>query len=107
MAIIITHNFTSAKPDSGDPTVVNASNWNDSHAITGIPIEVYGEVPGGTINGSNTNFTLVNTPTANTEQVHINGLRMKLTDDYTIVGATVTFVVAPVSGDRLLVDYTY
>jgi len=29
----IKHNFTSLKPDSGDPTLVRPSNWNDGHLI--------------------------------------------------------------------------
>lgn len=28
----ITHKFSSAKPDSSDPSLIRASNWNDTHA---------------------------------------------------------------------------
>jgi len=28
----VTHKFVSAIPDSGDPTIVQPSNWNDTHA---------------------------------------------------------------------------
>ena len=107
MAIIITHSFVSTKPDSGDTTVVNASNWNDDHVITGLPTKVFSETPSGTINGSNPTFTLLNAPITGSEQIYINGLRMKIVDDYTLSTNTITFVVAPVSGDRLMADYEY
>jgi len=34
MAISVTHPFVSGKADSGDATLVNASNWNAAHTIT-------------------------------------------------------------------------
>jgi hypothetical protein len=33
MTLLIKHQFTSAKPDSGDVTLIQPSNWNASHAI--------------------------------------------------------------------------
>ena len=39
MAITVKHKFVSAIPDAGDPTIVQPSNWNDDHQLTGtIPI---------------------------------------------------------------------
>ena len=107
MVVQIIHNFVSAKPDSGDATKVNATQWNEDHVITGLPVEVFSEVPAGTINGSNTLFTLAFTPTAGTLALYLNGLRLKLTEDYTLATNTITFVVAPISGDRLLADYLH
>jgi hypothetical protein len=66
---------------------------------------VYNEVPSGTQNGSNTNFTLANTPIAGTVMAHKNGLRLKPTTDFTVSGTTITYVVAPAAPDVLLVDY--
>ena len=44
MAITVKHKFVSAIPDAGDTTVVQPSNWNDDHQLTGtVPI-----VNGGT-----------------------------------------------------------
>lgn len=65
------------------------------------------ETPSGSINGSNTAFTLANTPISGTEEVYLNGI---LQDpgagaDYTISGATLTYATAPVSGDKLRVTY--
>jgi hypothetical protein len=39
MAITVKHKFVSAIPDAGDTTIVQPSNWNDDHQLTGtIPI---------------------------------------------------------------------
>jgi len=68
---------------------------------------VMGEVPSGTINGTNTVFTLAAAPVANSEAVYLNGVRQRRGAglDYTISGNTITFVVAPQAGDSILVDY--
>jgi len=63
------------------------------------------EIPSGTINGANTDFTLANTPQSNTETIMLNGMVLNVTDDYTILGDTITFINAPISGDRILVTY--
>lgn len=65
------------------------------------------ETPSGSINGSNTAFTLANTPIAGTEMVFLNGILQEpgAGNDYTISGATITYLTAPVSGDRLRVTY--
>lgn len=65
------------------------------------------ETPAGSVNGSNTAFTLANTPIAGTEQVFWNGLLMEpgAGNDYTISGAEITALSAPVSGDKLRVTY--
>ena len=66
---------------------------------------VRNEIPAGTINGSNTVFTLATTPATGSARIYLNGVRQKTTDDYTISGATVTFVTAPPTGSNLLADY--
>lgn len=48
----------------------------------------------GAVNGINFNFVFVGTPVA----VFRNGV-LASPDDYTIVGTTVTFAVAPATGD--------
>jgi hypothetical protein len=70
---------------------------------------IYGETPGGTPNGSNTAFTLANSPSnsgANL-QLYLNGQRLKSGsgNDYTISGANITMLFAPATGDTLLADY--
>lgn len=64
------------------------------------------ETPSGTINSSNTVFTLANLPNpASSVKVYLNGVRQRVTEDYTLSGATITFVSAPPTGSILLVDY--
>ena len=36
MAITVKHKFVSAIPDAGDPTIVQPSNWNDTHELAGL-----------------------------------------------------------------------
>lgn len=69
-----------------------------------------GEVPGGTINGSNTVFTLTRVPApASSLQLYRNGLRMRANVDFQLSGSTVTFFVAstPQAGDQLVANYRY
>lgn len=64
------------------------------------------ETPSGSINSSNVTYTLANTPVAGSEMVYQNGLLQAVTVDYTISGATITYLVAPTTGDTLVVTYT-
>ena len=65
------------------------------------------EIPSGTINGTNTNFTLASVPNLGTEQVFMNGslLNAGANSDYVVDDSTITFTIAPQSGDVLLVNY--
>lgn len=63
------------------------------------------EVPGGTINSVNVTFTLASTPASGSLRLYRNGTRLKLTDDYTLSGTTITMVSAPITGSNLLADY--
>lgn len=56
--------------------------------------------------GSNTTFTLANTPTVGTVRVFALGQRLVPTTDYTISGAVITTVSTWTAGS-LLADYTY
>lgn len=65
------------------------------------------EIPSGAINGSNTSFSLANTPVAGSEHVYLNGVLQESGsgNDYTISGATLTFLTAPLTGEKLRVSY--
>lgn len=66
------------------------------------------EVPSGTINGSNTAFTLSQTPTANAVVLlFLDGLFWIQTVDYTISGTSVTATTAPATGQKLRAKYIY
>ena len=68
---------------------------------------VDGETPSGTVNSSNQTFVLAYMPVSGSVHLYRNGLRMKLAVDYTIAGATITFISSstPQTGDVVLVDY--
>jgi hypothetical protein len=70
------------------------------------------EVPTGTVNGSNTAFTLANsayssigTTDASAVMVMINGVTQIPTTHYTRSGTAITMVDAPLTGDSVLVFY--
>lgn len=86
---------------SADSSQSAGLKWVEPTAIS----FVNSETPSGTINGTNTSFTLANSPLSGTLKVFLNGQRLTLTTDYTITGTSLSMVSAPVSGDVLLVDY--
>lgn len=65
------------------------------------------EVPTGEIGSGNVTFTLANTPIAGSEHVYLNGMLQEsgAGNDYTISTLTITYLTAPLAGDRLLVSY--
>ena len=64
-------------------------------------------IPSGAINGSNTAYTLANTPVAGSEHVYLNGMLIEsgAGNDYTISGANITLLSAPLTGEKLRVTY--
>lgn len=66
---------------------------------------VQNETPSGLVDSSNDEFTLSSSPMADSLQLYLNGVRQKVTDDYTISGTTVTFVTPPTTGDKITADY--
>lgn len=65
------------------------------------------ETPTGLVNGSNTSYVLANTPVAGSEHIYLNGLLQEpgAGNDYTIATTTITYLTAPVSGDKIRVSY--
>lgn len=75
-----------------------------------LPTFADGEIPVGAINGSNTVFTLANSPSpAASLDLYRNGLLMKQTGDYTLVNNLATFAPAstPQPGDALVAVYRF
>jgi hypothetical protein len=92
--------------NTGEPTVDIFGDLNlqagSQYYINGVPIGAgvtfYDqEIPTGPVDGSNTTFTLLNTPLSNSEYVYVSGqlVHPGATNDYTIAGATITFNWAP------------
>lgn len=79
---------------------VNAAGLTDSNFVTN-------ETPSGTVNGSNTAFTLANTPVSGSEMVFVNGVKQKSGsgNGYTISGAVITLDDAPLTGENVEVSY--
>jgi len=89
--------------DLGKQNVGGASGFNysaiDVHTVDD-------ETPGGTVNGSNKAFTLNHSPSPTTSlKVYVNGMRMRITEDWTLSGQTITFNTAPPQNSIILVDY--
>jgi hypothetical protein len=64
------------------------------------------EVPAGAVNSVNTSFTLGNTPVTGSVKLFINGLRQTQSASYySVTGSTVTITDAPLTGDRVYVEY--
>ena len=61
----------------------------------------------GTINGTNDEFTLASAVRNGSEAIYLNGLLQVVGDDYTVAGATLTFVAAPEAGDKVTVYGMY
>lgn len=94
-----------SSPTNGQILVYNSTTgkWtNQANSATGT---WFRETPTGTINGINTVFTLTRTPAANSEQLVYQGQRQHPTDDYTLSGTTITYVVAPFTGTKHFIQY--
>lgn len=65
------------------------------------------EIPAGSINGSNTTYTLANIPIVGSEHVYLNGILQEsgAGNDYTITGASLTMITAPLTGEKIRVSY--
>lgn len=93
---------------SGDVSSVSSSgSVTLATTVTKMANIITRETPSGSVNGSNVTFTLANTPLAGTEEVYLNGLLQEpgAGNDYTISGGTITYLTAPITGDRLRVSY--
>ena len=67
---------------------------------------LYGETPGGTVDGANTVFTTGYSYLSGTVMVTLNGLVLALTEDFTETGESeITLIEAPYIGDDLRVYY--
>jgi hypothetical protein len=95
-----------ALTDVADP--VNPQDAATMAYVDGLLVSgamVRGEVPSGAVNGSNAVYTTA-AAYGTTLAVYLNGIRQKLTTDYTeTTSTTFTMVTPPVTGDLLLVDY--
>jgi hypothetical protein len=67
---------------------------------------IWGETPGGTVDGANKSFTSVSSYRTNLISIFLNGIRQRRINDYTETGSnSFQFVSAPIPGDILSIDY--
>jgi hypothetical protein len=96
---------------SGDVTLSNTGvatvSTSTSTGFIKYSALIVRETPSGATNGSNTSYTLLNTPATGMEQVFLNGVLQEpgAGNDYTISGSTITYLTAPATGDRIRVTY--
>ena len=96
--------MTASVPQTGD--LIQASYRTGTSGQSGF---VDNQTPGGTINGMNLAFTLTSTPTpVSSLRLYKNGILLMQNADYTISGATITFLntsITPTYGDSLVSFY--
>jgi mucin-19 len=89
MAITVKHKFVSAIPDAGDPNIVQPSNWNDDHELTGtIPVS-NGGTGASTLTGYvKGNGTAAMTASATVPSTDITGLGTMSTQNSSNINVT-------------------
>lgn len=93
---------------SGDATISEAGVVTvSSSTVVKVADVVTRETPTGAQDGVNVDYVLANTPKAGTEHVFVNGILQDegASNDYTIVGDTISFTYAPLSTDKIRVSY--
>lgn len=97
---------------SGDATIGNTGAVTVNHTAGSGFLKygdlVYGETPSGSVNGSNTSFSLASTPQNSSLELFWNGVLLEpgSGNDYTISGTTITMLFTPATGDKLRAYYT-
>lgn len=94
---------------SGDVLSISAAGVVALNPASAMKVANYvtRETPAGTVNGSTTVFSLATAPIAGTEHVYLNGILQEpgAGNDYTISGGNITFISAPLTGDKIRVSY--
>lgn len=96
-----------------DGTTVGFDGSGNLKSLFAYTAFVANEAPTGSINGSNTSFTLAHTPVSSDSVSKINlfldGVMLVpgSGNDYTISGTTITMITVPQTGDNLVASYWY
>jgi hypothetical protein len=96
----VTQTFVTAPP-VGSTLLVSYRTSNGSFTFADA------ETPSGSIDGSNTAFTIAHPPTTGSLHLYLNGILQNEGDDYTLSGTAVTMASAPPAGSVLLAYYRY
>ena len=99
--------LTASVPKSND--IVTAYYRVAGTALQAVFVDY--ETPGGTIDGNNTSFTLLNSPNpGGSLKLYKNGVLLNPSFDYTLSGTNITFssaAVTPQPGDLLMASYRH
>ena len=94
------YTFVYFSPSTGELVYV------DQTIISTAAIGVNAEVPAGAVNGTNTTFTLADTPNpSNSLQLFVGGLFQLQGVSYTLVGNIITMTTAPHTGQQIAAIY--
>jgi hypothetical protein len=89
MAITVKHKFVSAIPDAGDPTIVQPSNWNDTHDLVGTVPVANGGTGADTLTGYvKGNGTAAMTASATIPSTDVTGLGTMSTQNSNNISVT-------------------
>lgn len=95
--------------NSGGTIDSTAINWQSIPTSPGLQNSNFidKEIPSGSINGSNSAFTLAYTPIVGSEHLYLNGVLQEsgAGNDYTISGVNITMTTAPLTGEKIRVSY--
>ena len=96
MAITVKHKFVSAIPDAGDPTIVQPSNWNDDHQLTGtVPVANGGTGAStltGYVKGNGTSAMTAATTIPNTDVTGLGTMSTQNANAIAVTGGTMNGV---------------
>ena len=96
MAITVKHKFVSAIPDAGDPTIVQPSNWNDDHQLTGtIPVDNGGTGAStltGYVKGNGTSAMTAATTIPNTDVTGLGTMSTQNSNNISVTGGSISGV---------------
>ena len=94
MAITVKHKFVSAIPDAGDPTIVQPSNWNDDHQLTGtIPVDNGGTGAStltGYVKGNGTSAMTAATTIPNTDVTGLGTMSTQNSSNINVTGGSIS-----------------
>ena len=94
MAITVKHKFVSAIPDAGDPTIVQPSNWNDDHQLTGtIPVANGGTGAAtltGYVKGNGTSPMTASATVPSTDITGLGTMSAQNANNVSVTGGTVS-----------------
>ena len=94
MAITVKHKFVSAIPDAGDPTIVQPSNWNDDHELTGtIPVANGGTGAAtltGYVKGNGTSPMTASATVPSTDITGLGTMSAQNANNVSVTGGTVS-----------------